>query len=161
MSLQQTLSIGDTCRGAEQGRRADPWGHLQWRTAPKVLFPIRAVAFGCCVATFLGAPAGEQLSSRQPYESHKSSCFFQISLTQTGADLSSRICMTKGSQNPGQMGSWRRPLSQAQGWGMEVLHAVQVWLSPNTPKYLPFLEDVRSCIQIQLQKSTHRAFWSF
>lgn len=38
---------------------------------------------------------------------------------------------------------------------MEVLHTVQIWLSPNSSKYLPFLAGVRSCIQLYLQK-VHR-----
>ena len=38
---------------------------------------------------------------------------------------------------------------------MEILHTVQIWLSPSSSKYLPFLVGVRSCIQIFLPESPH------
>lgn len=80
---------------------------------------------------------------------------FLPSMSQTSADLLSRICMSQVSQDPGQMqgqaDSQRRVLSHTEGWGMQVLHIVQSWLSPNSSKYLPFLVGVRRCIQIYLR----------
>jgi len=65
--------------------------------------------------------------------------------------------MSQGSRDSGQMqgqmdNSWTRPLSHTQGWGMKVLHTMQIWPSPNNSKYLPFLVGVRSCTQIYLWK---------